>query len=57
MLFALARKSKPLASMNVGCVPVDERVIQLKFEHEVAQAILNGGARFISTVSAGRENA
>lgn len=43
--------------MNVGCVPVDECVIQLEFKHKVAQAILDGGAGFISTIGARCQNA
>lgn len=38
-------------------LPVNECVVQLEFEHKVAQAILNGSARLISTIGARRQNA
>lgn len=43
--------------MNVGCVPVNECVVQLEFEHKIAQSILCSGARLISTIGARRQNA
>jgi hypothetical protein len=38
-------------------VPVDERIIQLEFEHKVPQTILDGYARLISTIGAERKDA
>lgn len=43
--------------MNVGCVPVDECIIQLEFEHKIPQMILDSCARLISTIGAGRQDA
>lgn len=47
----------PLGNMQVGCAPVDKSIVQLEFENEVPQSVLNCRARFISTIGAGRENA
>lgn len=38
-------------------VPVDECIVQLEFKHKVPQTILNGCARLINTIGAGRKNA
>lgn len=43
--------------MNVGCVPVDKSIIQLEFQHEVAQSALDSRAGFLSTIGTGRKNA
>ena len=43
--------------MAVGCVPVDECIIQLKFKHEIPETILDSRAIFISTISARRKYA
>jgi hypothetical protein len=41
----------------VGCVPVDECIIQLEFQYEIPQAVLNSLTRFIGTICAGRKDA
>lgn len=43
--------------MNVGCVPIDECVIQLELKHKVSQAVLDDCFRLISAIGAGRQDA
>lgn len=43
--------------MNVGCVPIDECIIQLELQDEIAQTGLSEGARILSTIGARLENA
>lgn len=43
--------------MNVGCVPVNECVVQLELQDKIAQTSLSEGARVLGTIGAGFENA
>lgn len=43
--------------MNVVCVPVDEGIIELEFQHKLPEAGLNYGFRFIRAVCTWRKDA